>query len=92
MPPARRSRPAPTSSCCRSSRSPATCADAERLRPHSEPLHGATFEAWRDVAAQAGGVVVGGFCEAAPAGLYNTAIEVGKDGLLLHYRKAHLFA
>ena len=67
-------------------------ADRERLLPVAEPVGGPTFEAWRTVAAQAGGVVVGGFCEAGPTGIYNAAMAVGPDGLLLHYRKAHLFA
>jgi predicted amidohydrolase len=67
--------------------------DRERLLPHAEPVDGPTFEAWREVAAQAGGVVVGGFCEAAAGdGIYNSAIAVGPDGLLLHYRKVHPFA
>jgi predicted amidohydrolase len=67
-------------------------ADPERLTPIAEPVEGPTFEEWRALAAQAGGVVVGGFCEAGGSGIYNTAIAVGPEGLLLHYRKAHLFA
>jgi predicted amidohydrolase len=35
---------------------------------------------------------VGGFCEAGENGIYNSAIAVGPDGLLLHYRKVHPFA
>ena len=58
----------------------------------AEALDGPTSEAWREVAAEAGGVVVGGFCEATNDGIYNSAIAVGPDGVLLHYRKVHLFA
>lgn len=67
-------------------------ADREGLEPVAEPADGPTLDAWRDVAAQADGIVVGGFCERANGVLYNTAIVVGPDGLLLHYRKAHLFS
>jgi N-carbamoylputrescine amidase len=67
-------------------------ADAEALEAAAEPADGATFEAWRAVAAQAGGIVVGGFCERSPAGLYNSVLGVDADGPVLHYRKLHLFA
>ena len=67
-------------------------ADRERLLPLAEAVDGPSFEAWREVAAQAGGVVVGGFCETGRDGIYNSAIAVGPQGLLLHYRKAHRFA
>ena len=56
------------------------------------PPKGPTFEAWRELASQAGGVIVGGFCESGPGGIYNSAIAVGPDALLLHYRKVHPFA
>jgi len=66
--------------------------DRERLLPLAEPVDGPSFEAWCAVAAQAGGVVVGGFCESSDKGIYNSAIAVGPDGLILHYRKVHPFA
>jgi N-carbamoylputrescine amidase len=71
---------------------PGYVADRERLEPLAEPADGPTCEAWRELAKQAGGVIVGGFCEAGPSGIYNAAIAVGPDGLLLHYRKVHPFA
>lgn len=67
-------------------------ADGERLRTIAEPIDGPTVAAWRGVAGAAGGYVVGGFCELAGDALYNTAVAVGPGGLLLHYRKLHLFA
>lgn len=67
-------------------------ADRDRLEPIAEPVDGPTLAAWQAVATQAGGIVVGGLCERVDDDLYNTAIVVGPSGLLLHYRKAHLFA
>lgn len=70
---------------------PGYVADAERLRDVAEPLDGPTTAAWRELAAQAGGVVAGGFCEREGERLYNTAVIVDGDGVVLHYRKLHLF-
>jgi predicted amidohydrolase len=64
----------------------------ERLRSVAEPVDGPTVSAWREIAARADGVIVGGFCEAAGGSLFNAAVAVGADGVLLHYRKLHLFA
>jgi predicted amidohydrolase len=61
----------------------------ERL---AEPLDGPATRAWREAAAATGGYVIGGFCERADGRLYNTAVAVGAQGVLSHYRKAHLFA
>jgi N-carbamoylputrescine amidase len=36
--------------------------------------------------------VAGGLCERADGEIFNTAVVVGADGVLLHYRKLHLFA
>jgi N-carbamoylputrescine amidase len=66
-------------------------ADAERLRSIAEPLDGPTVAAWQEVAGGSGGIVVGGFCERDGEALYNSAVAVGADGVLLHYRKLHLF-
>ncbi len=65
--------------------------DAEGLGAVAEPLFGPTFGAWRAIAARENLVVAGGFCEREGDRLYNSAILVGPDGLLLHYRKLHLF-
>ncbi|HEY8333872.1 MAG TPA: nitrilase-related carbon-nitrogen hydrolase [Tardiphaga sp.] len=66
-------------------------ADALRLRAAAEPLHGETMAAWADAASRLGVVIVGGFCESLGESLFNAAIMVGPRGLLLHYRKLHLF-
>jgi predicted amidohydrolase len=67
-------------------------ADWRRLFPLAEPIEGPTVRSWSSLAAEAGGYVVGGFCERDGEALYNTAVAVGPDGLILHYRKVHLFA
>ena len=67
-------------------------ADGEQLAPLAEPVLGPSFEGWLDLARAAGGYVVGGFCERLGDDLYNSAIAVGPEGLVLHYRKVHLFA
>lgn len=67
-------------------------ADAERLAPIAEPVLGAPFELWYEVAREADGYVIGGFCERDGDSLYNAAIAVGPEGLVLHYRKVHPFA
>jgi len=66
--------------------------DGRRLREIAEPVDGPTVDAWHALARDAGGFVVGGFCERAGDELYNTAVAVGPEGLVLHYRKVHLFA
>jgi N-carbamoylputrescine amidase len=72
---------------------PGYVADRERLAPIAEPLEGPTVEAWRQLAAERDGYVCGGFCERADDGrLFNSAVVVGPDGLLMHYRKLHPFA
>lgn len=62
------------------------------LQAGAEPLDGPTVGAWRKLAAAADGYLAGGFCERDGDALYNTAVLVGPEGLLLHYRKLHRFA
>jgi N-carbamoylputrescine amidase len=62
------------------------------LARFAEPLDGPATRAWREAAAATGGYVIGGFCERADGKLYNTAVAVGAQGVICHYRKAHLFA
>jgi N-carbamoylputrescine amidase len=62
------------------------------LERFGEPLDGPATRAWREAAAAGDGYVVGGFCERAEGKLYNTAVAVSAQGVILHYRKAHLFA
>ena len=62
------------------------------LERFAEPLDGPVTRAWSQVAAATDGCIIGGFCERADGKLYNTAVAVGAQGVILHYRKAHLFA
>jgi predicted amidohydrolase len=62
------------------------------LDEHAESVDGPTVSAWAEVARDAGGWLAGGFAERAGDRLYNTAVLVGPDGVVLHYRKLHLFA
>ena len=71
---------------------PGYVTDAERLAAIAEPIDGPTLAAWRELARDADGYIVGGFCERVEDDLYNTAVAVGGDGVVLHYRKVHLFA
>lgn len=70
---------------------PGYSVDWRALAQLAEPLKGPTVAAWTEVAADAGGYVVGGFCERDGEALYNSAAVVGPDGPILHYRKLHLF-
>lgn len=65
--------------------------DPEALAEIAEPLDGPTTSAWTEVARETGGHLVGGFCERAGDALFNTAVIVGPEGVLLHYRKLQLF-
>lgn len=67
-------------------------ADWRGLSPIAETIPGPTVEEWTRLAAEAGGYVVGGLCEIDGEALYNTAVAVGPQGLIMHYRKVHLFA
>jgi predicted amidohydrolase len=70
---------------------PGYVADRERLAAVAEPIDGPSVDAWRAIAAQAGGYVAGGFCERDGDRIFNTAVIVGPDGVVLHYRKLHPF-
>lgn len=65
--------------------------DRDLLEAAAEPLDGPAFAAWTELALRLGIVIAGGFCERDDGRLYNAAMLVGPDGLLLHYRKLHLF-
>jgi N-carbamoylputrescine amidase len=71
---------------------PGYTTDRSILERFAEPLDGPTTQAWRRVAGIAGGYIIGGFCERADGQLFNTAVAVSADGVVLHYRKTHLFA
>jgi N-carbamoylputrescine amidase len=64
----------------------------EVLDTAAERIDGETVTAWIEVARAAGGYLAAGFAERAGDSLYNTAVLVGPQGLVLHYRKLHLFA
>jgi predicted amidohydrolase len=69
-------------------------ASPEALSPFSEPGDGSGpfLSALRRLAGRTGGVIVAGFSERAPEGLYNSAAAVGAAGVIQVYRKTHLFA
>jgi N-carbamoylputrescine amidase len=66
--------------------------DIDALEASAEPVPGPTFEGWAHLAKEAGGYVVGGLCERSEGRLYNSVVGVGPSGLILHYRKLHLFS
>jgi N-carbamoylputrescine amidase len=65
---------------------PGYASDRARLEPLAETVDGPTVTAWAEIAASSGGYVAGGDDR-----LYNTAVLLGPTGLLMHYRKLHLF-
>lgn len=64
----------------------------DHLKKAAESWDGATSSAWRDVAVSNGGYVCGGFCEIDGDTLFNSALIVGPEGVVLHYRKLHPFS
>jgi predicted amidohydrolase len=66
-------------------------ADAATLTGVAEPADGPSARAWSEVARRHGGHVCGGICERDGDRLFNTAILVGPEGIVAHYRKLHLF-
>jgi predicted amidohydrolase len=69
-------------------------ASPDVLASFSEPGDGSGpfLSALRRLAGRTGGVIVAGFSERAPEGLYNSAAAVSAAGVLQVYRKTHLFA
>ena len=65
--------------------------DRDALAPLAETLDGPTVSAWQQQADRWGGLVVGGLCEASGDDIFNSAVAVGSDGVIAHYRKLHLF-
>ena len=66
--------------------------NGDRLVEIAEPVPGPTTESWAAIAGAADGYIVGGLCERDGERLFNTAVAVGPDGVIGHYRKAHLFS
>lgn len=57
----------------------------------AEPIAGPTVRLWERLAREHHGYIVAGMLEKAHDGLYNTAVIVGPQGCLGHYRKLHRF-
>ena len=66
-------------------------ADTAALPEYAEPLDGPTVSAWAELARERDGWIAGGFCERDGDRCFNTAVIVGADGVVLHYRKLHPF-
>jgi predicted amidohydrolase len=66
--------------------------ERDYLEAGAEPLDGAVTRAWHQLAAAANGYLAAGFCERDGQRLYNTAVLIGPEGIVLHYRKLHRFA
>lgn len=63
---------------------------AEEALPHAEPLDGPFVDALAQACARLDMHCVAGMLEQAGDALHNTAVLVGPDGPIGHYRKAHL--
>lgn len=66
--------------------------DQQEAIAAAQPIDGPCIAAWKDVAAELGIVVVGGFCELGDNGsVYNSAAIIDDTGVRAIYRKAHLW-
>ena len=63
----------------------------EELPRLAEPVDGATYERVASWARDLDCAIAYGFAEASPQGCFNSAMIVGPEGPLTHYRKIHLF-
>lgn len=63
----------------------------EEVKQFSETLHGSTVSYWSELAALNGKYIAGGIIEQDGNDFYNTAVLVGPQGYIGHYRKMHLF-
>jgi predicted amidohydrolase len=63
------------------------------LAPYAEPADGSGpfLAALRGLAGETDGMIVTGFAERTPAGLYNAAAAITAGGVVQVYRKTHLF-
>jgi len=57
----------------------------------AEPVPGPSTDAWVQLCRDHDGWICGGICERAGPDLFDSAVLVGPDGVLLVYRKLHLF-
>ncbi|MBY8863364.1 hypothetical protein K7711_43335 [Nocardia sp. CA2R105] len=65
--------------------------DAADANAVAEAVDGPSASALGELASRHHGLVAYGFCERAAGKLFNSVAVVGPEGLLLHYRKLHLF-
>lgn len=65
--------------------------DADMIATVARPVDDRLVEDLRALTARHGGIVVGGLCERDGDRFYNSVVAIGAAGLLLHYRKLHLF-
>jgi N-carbamoylputrescine amidase len=65
--------------------------DRDAQRGCAETIAGPSVRAWQALCVARGGYIAAGFTEFADGKLFNSAVLVGPDGVLLHYRKLHLF-
>lgn len=63
----------------------------EEVRAYGESLKGPSVSFWKDLASKWNKYIVGGIIEKDSEQYYNTAVLVGPDGYVGHYRKVHLF-
>ncbi|MFD4252586.1 nitrilase family protein [Amycolatopsis thermoflava] len=66
-------------------------ATREEAYAHAEELTGPTVQAWTELARSRGIHLVGGITELDGVRLFDTAVLIGLDGLIGHYRKTHLW-
>ncbi len=65
----------------------------EALKAFAEPMDGSGpfLSAMRELATQANGMILTGYAEQAGNALFNSAAAVTSEGVILNYRKTHLF-
>lgn len=63
----------------------------EEVREYSESLEGPSVSQWKDLATKWNRYIVGGILEKDGNHFYNSAILIGPNGYIGHYRKIHLF-
>jgi N-carbamoylputrescine amidase len=63
----------------------------EEVLSFSEAISGESVSYWSEIASAYGGYIAGGILEREGDRIYNTAVLVGPNGYIGHYRKIHLF-
>jgi N-carbamoylputrescine amidase len=70
---------------------PGYALDRTSMVIHAEPRDGPTVQSWIELAKRHKVLIAGGFAETDDGVLFNSAVLVGPEGVLLHYRKLHPF-